>query len=45
MLGSAQLLEKAIDVADAGFAALASAKPANSGVQTIEVGLGALKLT
>ena len=43
MLGSAQLLEKAIKVADAGFATLASAKPAGTGVHTIEVGLGALK--
>ncbi len=43
MLGAAQLLEKAIDVAGAGFAALAASRPADSGVRTIQAGLGTLK--
>jgi hydroxylamine reductase (hybrid-cluster protein) len=43
MLGAAQLLEKAIDVAESGFASLASSRHAVAGVRTIEVGIGALK--
>lgn len=43
MLAPSQLLAKAIDVAEAGYKALAGAKSNGSAVQEIEVGMGALK--
>ncbi len=42
-LGSAGLLEKAVKVAGVGFEALAGIKANGAGVQTVEVGMGALK--
>lgn len=43
MVGPAQLLGKAVEVAEAGFQALAGIKPNNFAVREIDVGMGAMK--